>query len=52
MVSLVLLQVGCLEQIVTQHTITQSIIFFAFLGSKFQIMTQLSQQDKTEACTG
>ena len=43
-VSLVILQIGCCKQIATKHTIPQNTEIFGFLGSKYQIITQLGHQ--------
>ena len=49
-VSLVIFQIGCCKQIATKHTIPQNTEIFGFLGSKYQIITQLGHQDKNKAC--
>ena len=45
-VFLVILQIGTCKNVATKHTINQNTEIFGFLGSKYQIITQLGHQDK------
>ena len=50
MVFLVILQIGTCKNVATKHTIPQNTENFGFLGSKYQIITQLGHQDENKAC--
>ena len=43
-VILVILQIGTCKNVATKHTIPQNTENFGFLGSKYQIITQLGHQ--------
>ena len=41
-----ILQIGTCKNVATKHTIHQNTEIFGFLGSKYQIITQLGHQDE------
>ena len=45
-VFLVILQISTCKNVATKHTIPQNTEIFGFLGSKYQIITQLGHQDE------
>ena len=50
LVFLVILQISTSKNVATKHTIPQNTEIFVFLGSKYQIITQLGHQDENKAC--